>query len=129
MKAVREPKTDPDWDMIGIRSTDFRPHFDGDLVNVWSCIHPAKTRLETEGLLAVCIREMAAWILAHRAEFGRSDRFQLILAWPTTVRQTGRQIIKTGGDYEVLARIADGTEPVVPYQRWDWKVFDEPENP
>jgi hypothetical protein len=125
MIAVRNPKTDPEWDTIGIRCTDFRPQFDGDLVNVFSCIVPAPTRSEFEQLFVRYTREMASWVLAHKAEFGRGDRFQLILGLPESVRRVGRQIIKTGGDYNELAKIADGTMPVVPFPRWDIGIFDE----
>jgi hypothetical protein len=125
MKVVRNPKSDPEWDVIGIACTDFHPHWDGDLVNVWSCMSPAATRAETESLLVDRTREMASWILNHRSEFGPGDKFQLILGWPESIRKTGRQIIKAGGDYDALARIVSGVEPVVTRPGWDKSIFEE----
>jgi hypothetical protein len=125
MKAVRDPKGDPEWDVIGISCTDFRGHWDGDLVNVWSCVLPAASKAETEDMLVYRVREMAAWILQHREEFGAGDKFQLILGWPESIRTTGRQVIKTGGTFDTLARIFSGDESVVCRHGWDKGIFEE----
>ena len=126
MKAIRNPESDPEWDTIGITSTDFRPHWEGDIVNVYSCVYPNQTKSETEQLLITRTREMAAWVLAHQGEFGLGDRFQLILGWPKSIKLTGRQIIKEQGDRKILAKIADGTSPIFLYPGWDDGVFGQP---
>lgn len=115
------------WDIVGIRSGDMRPHFDGNLVNLYSGVLPEPTVQETEVVLVAHAREIARWVLAHREQFSRGDQFQIILGWPPTVRQSGRQVIKIGGGYEDLSRIADGTTPIVLRKGWTIKVFAEGE--
>lgn len=52
------------------------------------------------------VREMAQWILSRRDRFQPGDRFQLTVGWPETVRNTSRQIVKLGGTFDELIRIA-----------------------
>lgn len=125
MRTIREPNAEPMWDMVGVSSCDFRPHFGGNLINLFSCVTPEHTAHETETVLADHTREIARWLLSHRKEFSPGDRFQIILGWPRFIRQTARQIIKTGGDFEAVSRIADGTTRVIPQPEWSRGVFEE----
>jgi len=49
--------------------------------------------------------------------------FIIIVGWPLSVRQSGRQVIKTGGDLKEVSGIADGTTPIVPRSGWTNQVF------
>lgn len=95
----------------------------GDLINIWSTILPLETEDQTASRFIEISREMAAWVLDHREEFGEGDRFQLIVGWPLRVRQGGRQVIKTGGTYFQLEAIASGAEEVIPSRGWSNTVF------
>jgi len=45
---------EPNWESFGIRRMDFRPHFDGDLVNVFSAIKPQFTEEMTAQFIKDC---------------------------------------------------------------------------
>jgi hypothetical protein len=111
------------WDNFGIRRTDFRPHWDGDYVNVFSTVEPQASEDATADYMRDCARRLAEWILMNRDNFGKEDRFQVIIGWPKSVRETGRQVIKTGGTYEELRQIASGETPVEPRRSWSVGVF------
>ena len=117
MNAVRDPTDDPQWDTIGVAACDFRPHFNGDMVNVWSCVSPEPTAAATALMLEQRTRIIAQWILDHREEFGEEDQFQIILGWPESLRDTSRQKVKMSGGISLIAEIADGNSPV--YTRWE----------
>jgi hypothetical protein len=125
MRTIREPDDEPMWDLVGVSSCDFRPHFDGNLIHLFSCVTPERTAHETEAALADHTREIARWVLSHQNEFSPGDRFQIILGWPKSIRQTARQIIKTGGDFEALSSIAGGTTRIIPRPGWSREVFEE----
>jgi hypothetical protein len=128
MKIVRDPKEDPMWDTVGISATDFRPHFNGTVVTLWSCINPPSTEQEAIELIAECTRSLSRWIVANRRQFGADDKFQLVVGWPKNAVQTGRQIVKMGGEFDVIAMIADGTVDVVMRLGWNRVVYSEPKN-
>ena len=78
--VVREPAHEPEWPELGIQSADFRPTWDGDLVNVYSIVHPQGTRKETESDFQSKAREMARWIIANANQFGAADQECLAVA-------------------------------------------------
>ncbi len=59
----------------------------------------------------------------HSEQFGPGDRFQLIVGWPLDVRATGRQVIKTGGDYNAIQQLIDDQELVQVRKRWAESLF------
>ena len=75
---------------------------------------PEATVEETERVLTHHTREIAEWVLSNKKQFSLGDRFQIIVGWPLSVRKTGRQVIKTGGDLDKLASIAQGMTEIVP---------------
>ncbi len=119
----RSDDTEPEWTKVGIHGCDFRPHFDGYLYNLFTTIRPLQTQLETEKLFRRITIEIAKWILLNREQFGHGDRFQLIVGWPLDVRATGRQVIKTGGDYNSIQRLIDCPEQIQLRDRWAESVF------
>jgi len=114
---------EPEWDNFGIRRTDFRPHWKGDLVNVFSIVEPQESEEVTADFMRHCARKLAAWVLANRKKFGKKDRFQVVVGWSKSVREHGTQIIKTGGTYDELQKIASGETPVEPMKSWSVGVF------
>ena len=118
-----------------LNGSDFRPHFDGWLYNVARLISPSPSREEHTTKVWAFTREMAAWLLARQARFQPMDRFQLIVGWPEQIRRTSRQIIKLGGSFDELARIAAADESATyeaylgyPILRrgWDVGIYDPP---
>jgi hypothetical protein len=124
----RNDDTEPVWDDVGIHGCDFRPHFDGDLHNAFTTIYPLDSKAETEHLFRCIARDIAEWILAHRNLFGRHDRFQIIVGWPLDVRPTGRQVIKTGGDFATIERLLRDPDLIQVRSGWSKTVFAEPES-
>jgi hypothetical protein len=118
-----DPRSEREWNTFTVSRTNFRPKWSGDLVNLFSLIRPKRTAAETGEFAKDCAQQMASWILAHKDQFGAEDRFQIILGWPVSVRQTGRQIIKTGGTYQELEDIASRRRPVELRLFWDKGVF------
>jgi len=114
---------EPNWESFGIRRMDFRPHFDGDLVNVFSAIKPQFTEEMTAQFIKGCAVKLSTWILANRERFGEGDRFQIIIGWPKSVRKSGRQVIKTGGTYEELEQIVTGEKSIELKSSWNLDVF------
>jgi hypothetical protein len=90
----------------GLEPVDFRPHFEGSLWNAHRLSERSATREAHVALVWTFVREMAAWIMARRERFESGDRFQLIVGWPESVRITSRQIVKLGGGFDALERIA-----------------------
>jgi hypothetical protein len=109
---------------VGIEATDFRPHFEGDLVNLFSCIYPGETYLATTSIMLGRIIEMAEWVLDHRSEYASGDQFQLILGWHESVRDAGRQIVKLRANLSSFPGIVDGSEEVFPRFGWAEGLFD-----
>ena len=125
MNAIETTGTDTElaWDSFGINRVDFRPHWDGDLVNIFASVEPLDTGSATERLMIECARSIAGWVTVHRDRFGSDDRFQIIIGWPKSVREGGRQVIKTGGTFGDLQKIADGQQPIEMRRGWSSGVF------
>ncbi|MCG8653624.1 MAG: hypothetical protein MI861_27550 [Pirellulales bacterium] len=116
-------ETEPVWDEVGIHGCDFRPHFDGDLHNLFTTIYPLGSKADTERLFVDIARTIADWILANCERFGSGDRFQIIAGWPLDVRPTGRQVIKTGGDFATIKRLLDDPALIQIRKGWTKGVF------
>ena len=125
MKAIETTgtNTEPAWESFGISRVDFRPHWDGDLVTIFSFVEPLDSELTTERLMVDCARSIAEWVTDHRDRFGVDDRFQIIIGWPKSVREGGRQVIKTGGIFEDLQKINAGELPIDMRRGWSRGVF------
>jgi len=125
MTPIREPSAEeePEWDSFGINATDFRPHWDGNLINVFSTIKPQQDMAQTERFAIGCARQLAGWVVSHRSQFAPGDRFQIIIGWPKSIRATARQIIKAGGNYDDLNGIASGTSEIAMHGNWTESVF------
>ena len=113
------------WPRVSLRATDFRNVFPGDLVNIATLITPEATVSETLAVLKHHTSEIAKWILSHRKRFSSGDRFQIIVGWPTSVRETDRQVLKMRGDFDAVAGIADGTTEIDPMPGWTNEVFEK----
>lgn len=118
---------EPTWDCFTTSGTDFRPHWNGDLVNVFTTIYPQGGADETKQFVIACARKLAQWVLENRSRFGRCDRFQIIVGWHKEIRPTGRQIIKAGGDYAALEAIVSGSLAIETRGNWTAAVFDKAE--
>lgn len=125
MKAIRNPETEPAWDTVGISSCDFRPHFDGDLVNVFTVVLPDDTETATEAQMVQRAITIARWLADHRKEFGKHDRFQIIIGWPESIRKTGRQVVKTCGTFDEAIDVAEGRKPIQFMPGWSKGIFQE----
>jgi hypothetical protein len=112
------------WPNVSLRVVDFQNTFPGDLVNVATTITPELTVADTIAVLEHHTREIAKWILSHRNRFSPEDRFQIIVGWPMSVREAGRQVIKMGGGFDAVTSIADGTTQIVPMHGWASQVFE-----
>ncbi|NOY00978.1 MAG: hypothetical protein GXP30_14815 [Verrucomicrobia bacterium] len=115
---------EPEWQSIGITRTDFRPHWDGDLVNVWSVIKPRESESETVAFVEDCVKGLAGWIFENKKKFGEEDRFQIILGWSEVLRENDRQLVKIGGFYDEIDKIAKGDTPVTFRSGWSTGIFD-----
>ena len=111
------------WDSFGISRCDFRPQWDGDLVNLFSTVDMQEDESTTEQFMKDCVRAIAAWVGEHKDQFRAEDRFQIIIGWPTMVRTTGRQTIKTGGTYHELKCLADSITEIQMRRGWSDGVF------
>ncbi len=116
--------TEPVWDAVGIRGCDFRPHFDGDLVNVFTTIYPLFSKTETETKFKDIAFAIAEWILDNNSRFSVGDRFQIIAGWPLDVRPNGRQCVKTGGTFDDLQKLVDDRSLISIRDGWHKTVFD-----
>jgi hypothetical protein len=117
------PATERQWDSFTIVRADFRRHSDGDLVNLFTLIQPGRTVSETAALAADCTQQIAGWVLANREKFGPKDRFQIVVAWPLSVRKTRRQIVKAGGTYSDMEDISFQRRPVPLREGWNAGIF------
>lgn len=117
--------SEPIWDEFGIERCDFRRHWNGDLVNLFSVVGPKGSEFDTECFMKGCARSLARWIIDHRDQFGTEDRFQLVVGWPKSVREYARQTIKIGGTFEDIRRIADGVLEVPMRRGWSAGLFTQ----
>ena len=116
--------TEPVWDAVGIRGCDFRPHFDGDLHNIFTTIYPLASKSETEAKFKNIAFKIAERILKNKTRFSKGDRFQIIVGWPLDVRPTGRQCIKTGGTFDDLQKLVNDQNLILIRDGWHKTVFD-----
>ncbi|MEI7462381.1 MAG: hypothetical protein WCK15_23540 [Pirellula sp.] len=124
----RNDTAEPVWDEVGLHGCDFRPHFNGDFLNLFTTIYPLESETATEHLVRVVAKEIAEWILGNRDRFGREDRFQIIVGWPLDIRPTGRQVIKTGGDFATIKRLLNNQDLIQLRDGWTTSVFSNAEN-
>ncbi|QDT94829.1 hypothetical protein [Gimesia aquarii] len=124
-ELARDDKTEPIWSNVGLHRCDFRPHFDGDLLNFFTTTYPLDSIKETASLFKGIALKTAKWILENRNHFSSGDCFQIIVGWPLDVRPTGRQVIKTGGTFEDIHRLVDNRDLITIRDGWDTDVFDE----
>lgn len=125
MNAVEDtyPGTERLWDSFTIVRADFRRHWNGDLVSLFTLIRPAQTVSESAALAEECTQQIARWVLANREKFGPEDRFQIVVAWPLSVRKTRRQIVTTGGAYNDIDDISSQRRPVHLREGWSTGIF------
>ena len=86
------------------RGCDFRPHWNGFLVNLSVTILPGVNEEETRRSIFRVLRDLVRFVFGHQVKFGAEDKVQLIVGWDESVRTTGRQIVKMG----LAVREADG---------------------
>lgn len=125
-KLAQNDTAEPLWDSVGMHSCDFRPHFDGDLINLFTTAYPEKTRQETKSRFKEIAFKIATWVLENRSQFSSSDRFQIVVAWPRKIRATGRQVIKTGWTFDEIQQLVNSPKLIELRPEWDADVF-EPE--
>ncbi|MCU0796448.1 MAG: hypothetical protein MUF31_10985 [Akkermansiaceae bacterium] len=111
------------WNSFGISRCDFRPQWDGDLVNLFTVVDIQQDESTTEQFMKDCARAMARWVGEHKEQFGADDRFQIMIGWPKSIRTTRRQTIKTGGTYDDLIAIATGEIEIEMRRDWSLDVF------
>lgn len=114
---------EPKWDFFSTSGCDFRPHWDGNLINVFTTIRSLADLETTQAFAIECARQLASWVLSERHQFGVGDKFQIIIGWSKDARPSSRQILKTGGDYTQLAAIVSSNAPVNMHGDWTTSVF------
>lgn len=118
-------QNEPLWDRVGISACDFRPHFDGDLHNLFTTVHPLSSKVESKQLMLGIARKLAEWIVRHASKFGPQDRFQIIVGWPRDVRPDSRQVIKIGGDIDHIGLLRNAAHLIPLREGWSHGVFPE----
>jgi hypothetical protein len=106
------------WDRFGITRHDFSAHWNGDLINLFTVILPNNNVSETEDLVHQAARSIASWIIDNQSLFKPADRYQIIIGWPLSIRQTSRHITKTGGTLSELHDIIAGKVELKFYPSW-----------
>lgn len=117
------PEEEPLWDSFCVSKCDFRPHWNGVLVNLFTTLHPFESEVQTETNMKACASKIAQWVLDNKPKFSAEDRFQIIVKWPLSVRKSARQTIKVGGSYEDILLLANG-ENIEMMKSWSEEVFD-----
>jgi len=120
----QDDESEPLWDSVGIRSCDFRPHFEGKMHNVFTTIFPLESRSDTEAKFKDAALTIVDWILKNKSRFSSGDRFQVIVGWPLEVRRTDRQCIKTGGDFIDLDNLLKDSAQISMREGWHFSIFD-----
>ncbi len=125
MKPVEDtyPGTERQWDSFTIVRADFRRHWNGGLINLFTLVHPAQTVSETAALAEECTQQIAGWVVANREKSEPGDKFQIVVAWPLSVRKNRRQIVKTGGTYSDIEDISSKRRPVPLREGWSAGIF------
>jgi hypothetical protein len=116
----------------GLSGCDFRPTFDGWLYNAHSVISKLPTRDEQIDVIWRRAKEISEWIVERRSRYEEGDRFQIIIGWPLSIRTSSRQIVKTGGGFDVVASLFSA-QAIAEYEastgqiflrdRWDYGIF------
>ena len=70
-----------------LRQCDFRPHFDGRLINAHVAIRPQATFEETRDLAYRRWVQMVNWVRLLRWLFGHGDRVQMVVGFRDPMRQ------------------------------------------
>ena len=83
-----------DFPQGDLTSCDFRPHFNGNLIDAWSPVTPQADAFATWDQAIHLLEQIADWLRAHADEFGDGDRIQLIVGFDASVKKEGRQIFK-----------------------------------
>ena len=78
----------------GLTWCDFRPHFDGFLVNAWCAMPPLANEVETRMEAMNTLTRIAHWLRVNAAYFEAGDMIQLIVGFPESVKPSSRQIFK-----------------------------------
>ncbi|MDB9741241.1 hypothetical protein OAB00_00145 [Akkermansiaceae bacterium] len=111
------------WDHFGITRHDFSSHWNGDLVNLCTAIKPQSTILETEIYVIDSAKSIAEWVLNNQDLFKPQDRYQIIIEWPLSIRETSRHIIKTGGTLSQLKDLVLGNLNIKFYPSWHKEII------
>lgn len=111
-----------------LEATDFRPHFDGFMINVCLPVRPGGTREETRASFWDALQGLALWLSENRKKFTEGDRFQIFTGWAEGVRDSGCQLIRWGGTmdetqdllgYEDLDSFLSETGEAERFHGWD----------
>ncbi len=86
---------------------DFRPQFDGHLIDFAQEINPQPKRDVILVESWQTFTKIARWISERRDKFSPEDRCQIIIGWPEAMRDTGRQILKGWIDVQRLTSVPD----------------------
>lgn len=117
------------WDTVCWYAIDFRPHFNGDLINISSCVHPLENVEKTKEFMINCFIEIAKWILENKKMFSPEDKFQIIIGWPLSIRNGARQVIKMCEGFDNIPKFINGDIPIEFRRGWDTNVFKKNQLP
>ncbi len=118
----RSDDTEPEWPRVGLHGCDFRPHFDGYLHNLFTTIHPLQLSQRPNSFFAALQLRWQNGCFQTASNLGQATDF-IDRCWPLDVRAHGRQVIKTGGDYNTIQQLIDDQELVQVRKRWAESVF------
>ena len=91
----------------GLNRCDFRPQFDGFLVNAHSAMFPRGDASATRVAALKLLAEIAHWLKAHSDAFNVGDQLQLIVGFPESVKPSCRQIFKCWLPAAMLGQLND----------------------
>ena len=103
-----------------VRATDFRPHFDGHLLNVCTIIPGGLDDSATEAILAYRLRQSYRWMRLLRVLLRKGDRVQYCLGTTKPLKQY-LKAWSSWGDF------ASGIEPrdIVEYWRIERQTTED----
>jgi hypothetical protein len=78
----------------GLERCDFRPHFDGYVVNAYSAMPPKRDVAATRAAALALLADIASWLQVYPWAFGDGDKLQLVVGFPEWVKRHTRQIYK-----------------------------------
>jgi|688.fasta_scaffold1797222_2 hypothetical protein len=123
MKVIKNPKSDPLWDEVGRVDHDFTTHWGGLYIHYYTAIDPKDSEKSTIELVEKCCKEIAIYIQDNKVFFSKEDRFQIVIGWPTSIRTSCRQIVKTGGTWEDIDKLVTAKLPIKFYPGWSNNLF------